>query len=188
MAERHGAELEIDSELGAGTVVRLVFPVAPVSEAVAPAANVPRPQVRDLRILVIDDDELLRQSMRAILEREGHQVSVAHGGRMGIDVFTAALQQGERFDAVITDLGMPHVDGRAVAAAVKSVSPGTPVILLTGWAQHLRDDNEIPPYVDHILNKPASLAELRVALVEVACAGPGSRDQRRLRADFNTNV
>jgi signal transduction histidine kinase/ActR/RegA family two-component response regulator len=188
MAERHGAELEIDSELGAGTVVRLVFPVAPVSEAVAPAANVPRRQVRDLRILVIDDDELLRQSMRAILEREGHQVSVAHGGRMGIDVFTAALQQGERFDAVITDLGMPHLDGRAVAAAVKSVSPGTPVILLTGWGQHLRDENEIPPYVDHILNKPASLAELRVALAEVACAAPAARDQRWLRADFNTNA
>lgn len=188
MAERHGAELEIDSELGAGTVVRLVFPVATASEAAAPAANVPRPHVPELRILVIDDDELLRQSMRAILEREGHEVSVAHGGRVGIDVFTAAFQRGEPFDAVITDLGMPHVDGRAVAAAVKSISPNTPVILLTGWGQHLRDDNEIPAYVDHILNKPANLAELRVALAKAAEVQVASHSQRRVRADFNTNA
>jgi signal transduction histidine kinase/CheY-like chemotaxis protein len=170
MAERHGAALEIDSELGAGTVVRLVFPVAPASEAPAPAVPVSRRQVRGLRILVIDDDELLRQSMRAILEREGHQVSVAHGGRSGIDVFTAAFQRGERFDTVITDLGMPHVDGRAVAAEVKSLSGNTPVILLTGWGQHVRESNDIPAYVDHILNKPANLAELRVALADSAAA------------------
>jgi signal transduction histidine kinase/ActR/RegA family two-component response regulator len=168
MAERHGAELEIDSELGAGTVVRLVFPVAPANEAVMPAVKLPRHEVRDLRILVIDDDELLRHSMRAILEREGHHVTVAAGGRAGIEVFTAAYHRGERFDIVITDLGMPHVDGRAVAAAVKSVSAFTPVILLTGWGHHLRDGNEIPQYVDHILNKPANLAELRVALAEAA--------------------
>ena len=168
MADRHGAELEIDSELGAGTVVRLVFPVAPVNEVMLVPAHVPHRQVRGLRILVVDDDELLRQSMRAILEREGHHVSVASGGRAGIDVFTAAYQRGERFDTVITDLGMPHVDGRAVAAAVKSVSGNTPVILLTGWGQHLRDGNEIPSYVDRILNKPASLGELRNALAEFA--------------------
>ena len=166
MAERHNAELEIDSELRAGTVVRLVFPIAPASSAAAPTPSVSHRRVTDLRILVIDDDELLRQSMRAILEREGHRVTVALGGRAGIELFTAAFQRGERFDTVITDLGMPHVDGRAVAAAVKSVSPGTPVILLTGWGQHLRDGNEIPEYVDHILNKPANLAELRTALAE----------------------
>ncbi len=188
MAERHGAELEIDSELGAGTVVRLVFPVAPASEVATPAASLARSQVRDLRILVVDDDELLRQSMRAILEREGHHVSVAHGGRVGIDVFTAALQRGEPFDAVITDLGMPHVDGRAVAAAVKSTAPDTPVILLTGWGQHLRDENEIPPYVDHILNKPANLAELRAALAEAASVRTTSQGQRCANADFNTSA
>jgi len=187
MADRHGAELEIDSELGAGTVVRLVFPVAPASEAAMPAASPPRPQVRDLRILVVDDDELLRQSMRAILEREGHQVSAAHGGRVGIDVFTAALQRGEPFDAVITDLGMPHVDGRAVAAAVKSMSPYTPVILLTGWGQHL-DDDEIPSYIDHILTKPANLAEIRAALTDAMSAQPAMLDQRRLKRSTSTRV
>lgn len=166
MAERHGAALEIDSEPHAGTVIRLVFPTVPAGEAVTPMLSVPRRHVRGLRILVIDDEELLRQSMRTILEREGHRVSVAHGGHAGIELFTTALQRGERFDAVITDLGMPHVDGRGVAAAVKALSPQTPVILLTGWGQHLRDGNEIPPNIDHMLNKPANLAELRTVLVD----------------------
>lgn len=172
MAERHGAALEIDSEPGAGTVVRLVFPVATLTEISAAVASPARQSVQGLRLLVIDDDELLRQSMRAILEREGHSVSVAPGGRSGIDVFTAAFHRGERFDAVITDLGMPHVDGRAVAAAVKSVSLDTPVILLTGWGQHLRDGNDIPPYVDRMLNKPANLVELRTAFAELMAGEP----------------
>jgi DNA-binding NtrC family response regulator len=167
MVERHSAAIEIDSEAGAGTVVRLVFPAATKSELAVPAVHATRRNVRGLRILVIDDDELLRQSMRAILEREGHSVSIAHGGRAGIETFSAAAQRGEGFQVVITDLGMPYVDGRAVATAVKSVSPQTPVILLTGWGQHLRDGDDVPPDVDHMLNKPANLSELRAALARI---------------------
>jgi len=168
MTERHSAAIEIDSEPGAGTIVRLVFPAATPSELMMPAARATRRKARGLRILVIDDDELLRQSMRAILEREGHSVSIARGGRSGIEDFSVACQRGEPFQVVITDLGMPHVDGRAVATAVKSISPATPVILLTGWGQHLRDGNDVPPDVDHMLNKPANLSELRAALAEIA--------------------
>jgi DNA-binding response OmpR family regulator len=71
---------------------------------------------------------------------------------------------------VITDLGMPRVDGRAVAAGVKGVSPDTPVLLLTGWGQHLREGNEMPAGVDYMLNKPANLSELRAALAELVYA------------------
>jgi signal transduction histidine kinase/ActR/RegA family two-component response regulator len=167
MAERHGAAIEIDSEPGAGTLVRLVFPAATSSEPAVPVVRATRRQVSGLRILVIDDDELLLQSMRTILEREGHSVSLARGGRAGIEVFSVAARSAERFHVVITDLGMPQVDGRAVATAVKTISPGTPVILLTGWGQHLRDGNDMPPDVDRMLKKPANLSELRVALAEV---------------------
>jgi signal transduction histidine kinase/ActR/RegA family two-component response regulator len=166
MTERHGAVLEVDSEPGCGTVVRLVFPAGSANERAAASVNEPRRSGRALRILVIDDDQLLRQSMRSILEREGHQVAIAAGGGAGIDLFTATLQRGERFDAVITDLGMPHVDGRAVASAVKALSPHTPVILLTGWGEHLRDADGFPADVDQLLSKPANLAQLRAALAE----------------------
>jgi CheY-like chemotaxis protein len=62
---------------------------------------------------------------------------------------------------------MPHVDGRRVASAVKATSPKTPVILLTGWGQRLVDDGDIPTHVDHVLNKPPKLRDLRAALSHV---------------------
>jgi len=75
----------------------------------------------------------------------------------------------------ITDLGMPHLDGRAVAAAVKALDPGTAVILLTGWGARLVADNEVPADVDRVLSKPPRLAELREALATIAPhGGPSS--------------
>ena len=72
---------------------------------------------------------------------------------------------------MITDLGMPHVDGRQVAEAVKSASPSTPVILLTGWGRRLLAENDVPPYVDRVLAKPPKLREVRDALVQLCPAG-----------------
>ena len=71
---------------------------------------------------------------------------------------------------MITDLGMPYVNGRAVAAAVKDMSPSTPVILLTGWGQRLAVEGDIPPHVDRVLNKPPKLREIREALAHLVPA------------------
>ena len=72
---------------------------------------------------------------------------------------------------VITDLGMPYVDGRKVASAIKGASSSTPVILLTGWGQRLAVEGDVPEHVDRILSKPPKLRELREALVQL-CAPP----------------
>jgi CheY-like chemotaxis protein len=101
-----------------------------------------------------------------VLEAEGHLVEAASGGQAGIDAFAAALGQ-RPFALVITDLGMPRIDGRKVAAAIKGLSPGTPVILLTGWGQRLLDEKDIPPNVDRVLSKPPRLAQLRAALEQL---------------------
>jgi signal transduction histidine kinase/ActR/RegA family two-component response regulator len=166
MVQRHGAELELDSELGRGTTVRLVFPIAP--EAVIEAVGRVGPSVpaQRLHILVVDDDPLLIQSLRDTLEGDGHAVTVADGGQKGIDAFAAAQQRGAPFAVVITDLGMPYVDGRKVAAAVKAAAPGTPVILLTGWGERLVAENDVPPHVDRVLSKPPKLQVLREALAQ----------------------
>jgi len=60
---------------------------------------------------------------------------------------------------------MPKVDGRTVAAAIKSASPETPVVLLTGWGQRLRDEAQLPENVDRVLSKPPRVSELRSTLV-----------------------
>jgi PAS domain S-box-containing protein len=170
MVERHNAELEIDSELGKGTTVRIKFPAAvTATDGTIRVPSLPE-ALGSLRILIVDDDPLIIESLRATLEGDGHRVTAADGGQAGIDTFASAQQRGERYSIVITDLGMPYVDGRRVAAAVKAASPATPVILLTGWGQRLVDEKDVPAHVDRVLNKPPRLRELRSALAEVAAA------------------
>jgi signal transduction histidine kinase/CheY-like chemotaxis protein len=167
MIQRHSAELAIESAIGHGTTVRLSFPShtsSVVSTARHAQLTVPS---RRLRILLVDDDPLLIKSLQDTLQEDGHVITATHGGQAGIDAFAAARQRGEGVDIVITDLGMPHVDGRKVASAVKMISAATPVILLTGWGQRLIAANDTPPHVDKVLSKPPRLHELRAALAEL---------------------
>jgi signal transduction histidine kinase/CheY-like chemotaxis protein len=167
VVRRHGAEIDIRSVQGRGTTVSLVFPV--VSQSETPAATLPRSQgaPERLRLLLVDDDPLFLKSLGDFLEADGHMVTETSGGQQAIDAFRAAQQRREPYSAVITDLGMPYVDGRRVAAAVKSVAPATPVILLTGWGQRLMSDDDFPPNIDRVLTKPPKLRELRLTLGEL---------------------
>jgi signal transduction histidine kinase/ActR/RegA family two-component response regulator len=167
MIQRHSAELEIDSAVGKGTTVRLNFPASSSSVITTPKTKVTAVVKRRLRILLVDDDPLLIKSLQDTLQEDGHLITATHGGREGIEAFTAASKRGECFDIVVTDLGMPHVDGRKVATSVKGVSPTTPVVLLTGWGQRLIATNDAPAHVDKVLAKPPRLHELRAALAEL---------------------
>jgi signal transduction histidine kinase/ActR/RegA family two-component response regulator len=167
MVRRHSAELEIDSTLHQGTTMRITFAAAHTIAAALPQAVATEAAPRPLSVLLVDDDPLVLESLRATLGSDGHKIAAADGGQAGIDAFTDAQRRGEKFDVVITDLGMPHIDGRRVAAAIKAASPATPVILLTGWGQRLVDDGDIPAHVDHVLNKPPKLRDLRAALSHV---------------------
>src|SRR6185312_2718453 len=167
MARRHSAELEIESAPNAGTAVRLIFPLASPADGER-EQHVADAPARATRLLLVDDDPLLIRSLRDALEADGHEVVTADGGQRGIDTFTAALRAGRPFDLVITDLGMPYVDGRKVSAAIKALAPPTPIVLLTGWGRHMPLEGEPAPQVDYILSKPPKLAELRQTLAECA--------------------
>jgi DNA-binding response OmpR family regulator len=159
---RHNAEIEIDSVLGRGTTIRLKLALAAPVEPPLPASLDGTPS--RLRLLVVDDDPLLIKALNDALESQGHTVVMACGGQEAIDVFHSSVEGQEPFAAVITDLGMPHIDGRRVASAVKLASPSTPVILLTGWGQKLVAEGDIPHDVDQVLSKPPKLRDLREAL------------------------
>jgi CheY-like chemotaxis protein len=165
VVRRHDAEIEIDSAPGRGTTVRVFFAVAErgLSRAEEHQDRPAEPRPR-LHLLLIDDDPLLLKSLSDILESEGHSIVAANGGQAGIDAFKAASEEGKTFAAVITDLGMPHIDGRRVAGAIKALSPETPIILLTGWGQRLIAEDDIPTHVDRVLSKPPRLRDLREAL------------------------
>ncbi len=146
--------------------MRLNLPV-PASGEVAALIIAAEAPPRRLRLLVVDDDPVVLTSLRETLEAEGHAVSTADGGQGGIDRFAEALASGRGFDVVITDLGMPYVDGRQLARTVKARSAATPVILVTGWGQRLITNGDVPPEVDGVLGKPPKLRQLRAMLAQV---------------------
>jgi signal transduction histidine kinase/ActR/RegA family two-component response regulator/HAMP domain-containing protein len=164
--ERHLGQIEIESEPGQGTVIKLIFPIRRIPGA-SPLANGKEESTIPLNILCIDDEPLLRELLREILERDGHSVSLADGGQNGVDEFRAAAGRKQPFDVVLTDLGMPYFDGRQVVEVIKRESPHTPIIMLTGWGTFMKEDGDIPEQVSGILTKPPRSNELREMLRRV---------------------
>jgi PAS domain S-box-containing protein len=162
--ERHGGSIAVDSAPRQGTTFTLRFQRAQDTEAARPAQRVapPCPQ----RILLIDDDPAVRQTVAALLRAVGHRVTEAEGGEAGL----AHLAGGE-VDLVLTDLGMPGMTGWDVARAVKARAPQVPIILLTGWGERQAAEIGERAFVDRILGKPVQLHDLLVAMAEVT-GGP----------------
>jgi signal transduction histidine kinase len=168
MLKRHGGEIEIVSEPGQGTTMRLLFAPEnaladrPLTTA-APQPALPGKRT-GIRILLADDDPVLLESLRGALAADGHQVMTADDGQSALDAFEAADKAGAPFAAVITDFVMPIVDGRRVSTVVNQMRPGTPVIMLTAYGHRVNAQDDTLPYVDHILAKPTNLADLRNTL------------------------
>ncbi|HEX3718743.1 MAG TPA: ATP-binding protein [Verrucomicrobiae bacterium] len=167
MVKRHEGTIEIESAPNRGTCMRLVFPIRERETLVS------RPQVeasepcRSLRILCIDDEPELRQLMHDVLEVQNHKVSVAPGGKEGLEMFRSNLRGAEPYEVVITDLGMPEMDGHHLARAIKLESPHTPIIMLTGWGTIMKAEGETAPEVDAVLSKPPRIQELNNILYKV---------------------
>lgn len=166
MAQRHNAQLEIESQPGIGTTIRILFPANTTPTTPVVRVRLKNESGAALRLLIVDDDPLLIESLRSTLQEEGHEVTAAEGGQAGIDAFKAALDAGSPFNLVITDLGMPYVDGRQVMSAVRAVAPRTPIILLTGWGQRVAGE-AAGLQADRLLSKPPRLHELRAALSDL---------------------
>ena len=171
--ERHEGKIEIESEPGRGTIMRLVLPIRKAGadrDIAAAEVTAPTP----LQILCIDDEPMLRELLKDILESDGHQVKVTDSGQAGLAAFRAAHERGEPFDIVITDLGMPYLDGRQVAKALKLESPCTPIVLLTGWGAFMKEEGDMAENVDGVLSKPPRARELRETLRRLMAKPNGS--------------
>jgi signal transduction histidine kinase/ActR/RegA family two-component response regulator len=166
VVQRHEGDIEVESAPDKGTLVRLIFPLREgPAMVVPPAPEEALPAVR-MRILCIDDEPLLREMMKDLLQRDGHTVEVADGGQSGLDKFRAANREGEPFDVVLTDLGMPYIGGHEVARTVKRESPNTPVIVMTGWGSRFVSETKVIA-ADYVLSKPPKSQELRRLLAHL---------------------
>ena len=120
---------------------------------------------RPLRVLLADDEEVVRFVVKEYLCGDGHTVVTAANGQQCLDRFHRA-----EFDVVILDRAMPGMNGDQVAVAIKQIKPETPTILLTGFGSIMQASGETPPGIDLVLAKPVTIAALRSALAKVVPA------------------
>ena len=168
IAASHGAEIKVRSTQGVGSVFTIGFPLlasCPYPEKATRGKGPP------LRILVIDDNRQILTLLRHVLLKNGHSVETASNGREGVRLF-----REKDFDLVITDLGMPDMNGLDAAVLIKKSKGSIPIILITGWGAEL--DRNLPQagLVDAIVSKPFNIERL----LEII-AGFGNR-----AADFSS--
>jgi signal transduction histidine kinase/ActR/RegA family two-component response regulator len=167
---RHSGTVRAADTPDGGAMFAFTLP-GPAEVPAAPAGTVsPEAAARSpaLRVLVVDDDPMVLASLRSMLELDGHEVSGAPSGQAGRETFAESLRAGAPFDFVITDFGMPNVDGLDVARAVKASGAATRVIMLTGGATRDGGPAQWKGHVDRVLGKPPRLAQLREALMSLA--------------------
>nr|WP_294555711.1 PAS domain-containing protein [uncultured Rhodopila sp.] len=130
-AEQSGGALTIESTPGQGTTVTLWLPVADVRSEALQAQPRPRPAAGlTRRLLVVDDEHVVRETLVASLEEAGFAVLAAGNGIEAL----ALLEAGEPVDALVTDLSMPGMGGLALIGEAHARRPGLPAVLLTGYA------------------------------------------------------
>jgi len=110
---------------------------------------------RKANILVIEDEEDIRELITDILEMNGLEVEGASSGSQGITLF-----KKKQFDLVFTDLGMPGMSGWQVAKEIKTIDNKTPVALITGWQIPLKNAEMKEKGVDLYINKPFKVDQL----------------------------
>jgi CheY-like chemotaxis protein len=162
---QHHGLLDLWSVAGEGTTVSIRLPAAPRAAEPAHEPVVAIGAIPPLRILVVDDEPLVRRLLADYLAIDGHAVETATNGRHALDRFRAG-----RYDLVVTDRAMPEMGGDELAAAIRRLSFDEPVIMLTGFGDLMLAADERPLGVDLVLSKPVTPAALRQAVARVAPA------------------
>jgi len=131
-------------------------------------------QISRKHILLVDDEQDVRDTLKLLLELDEHAVVEAKNGREALEMFTQ-----DPFDLVISDYMMPEMRGDELAANIKRLAPSQPILMLTG---SLEMTEGCSPQVDAVLRKPFSLADLRRAIAGL-CLAPGQPTVTSFRSD-----
>ncbi|HUJ70688.1 MAG TPA: ATP-binding protein [Verrucomicrobiae bacterium] len=167
IVQRHGGSIDIQSEVGKGTVVVIRLPVTQTENG-EPLLNNAAPS-RPLRVLVVEDEPQVRDIEAEYLRGDGHAVETAENGRQALERF----KHGQ-FDVVVADRAMPEMNGDRMTAAIKQMSPGTPILMVTGFADMPMDGSVTAHQPDMILRKPITQNALRQAIAKVLSAAATS--------------
>lgn len=159
IAERHGGSLSVQSEVGTGTTFSLNLPVMDLTERAQKLENQQR--MDDLKILLVDDEPLIRGIQKRLLIPLGCKITEAGTGTEGLTAF-----ERDKPDFVITDLLMPEMSGAEMAAAIREKDPDACIILITGSASAMTLQEERSLF-DSIIVKPFQNDRIRKAILEI---------------------
>ncbi len=167
IVQRRGGQISVESTPMQGTKFVLEFP--PAVESSPGPRTVAEPPASSRRILVVDDEPALASVLRRLLESEGHQVTSCTSGAQALELFDPA-----QHELVMTDFGMPDLNGLQLATALHDRSPDTPIILVTGWGNEL-DPEEPPRGIARVLAKPYRLASVLEAVTDALAVKPAPK-------------
>lgn len=165
IVSQSGGYLQIESAVGRGTSITILFPLCPAPTRVDTGGTTPQPDERRRgRLLVVDDDQMVRSVITRVLRSEGYEVVEASQGKEGLECFA---QAGGGIDLVITDLVMPVMGGREFIEQVNQQYPTTAVIWLSGHPRETEFPGSGPAPHQAYLQKPVG-AELLISTVQHA--------------------
>ncbi|MCQ8897703.1 response regulator [Limnobacter humi] len=175
IVKRFHGRLLIQSTPEQGSTVSMVFEYHPQArfktQTVQPSVLDTAPG-RPLDILLVDDDLSVLEAVTDMLHDMGHRVTAVNNGHAALEALAVSLEHAEPVDVLITDLGMPDMDGKELARQVKKMDPRIHTLLLTGWGKQMNTNHERVPHVDLILAKPPKAVDIRSALNVLVHSSP----------------
>ena len=159
-----GGEILVDSEPGRGTAFRVAFPRPPPVSVRPRPLSAPPPSMARLRVLLVDDDELLLRALARAL-RLDFECTTATSGRAALEL----LRKGESYDVVVTDIVMPEMNGHELFMAIQDVDPALAerAIFLSGGLQAAALSQAITDTGRGLLEKPLSPRDLARKILEL---------------------
>ena len=164
---RHEGTIEVESEINYGTTFRITFPVvskalhtvAEENEFLLPASTHPG----RLRILVIDDEEHVREVLHDILKQEGCEAVLSPDAYDALAKFDA-----ESFDAIFTDVGLPGMNGWEFARSIRRRDRFIPLAVITGWGDTVSHEEQAASQADWIIPKPFNVERIVSLIAEIS--------------------
>jgi CheY-like chemotaxis protein len=153
--ENHGGDIKVTSEVGKGTRFEVILPLHQPGSSIATDIKAEAVEVKSARILVVEDEENVRVLLNDAFRNGGHEVTEATTGAEALKSLDA-----KEFDLMVCDLGLPELSGLHVARWVKEFRPNMPVIIATGFAGMIAEEDYDKARIDEVISKPYAVADV----------------------------